>query len=684
MTSVKAEFGDIGDNDNIGSTGDRYVDKSNADSIIGAGSRCLSSPDSGDLSSKIPDLEDETAVDSSGKVDLDGVGAENNVEYEYIDSGSVLVESEKNELDVVETGLTSDSPNNVGPMIYNNYDNNSDSNISHEVGANYRFCSTDLDLTTASTNNSGSNKDVNNGNLAVNGGIVSGSGVHFNTGNNSVAASSGPTVPAKIFCGGLCDITTNASLRAHFSPYGEIVDSVVLTEKSTGRSRGFGFITFASEESVDAVLSSPQIVDGKEIDCKRAVPRGAIQNTDGPDDNSETVVGSGTGNANATIGSIGGGSGNARHNSGYSSGFSATKIFVGGLPQSCSDEKLREHFGKYGSIKNLSVMVDRDTNRHRGFGFVEYESPESVEEVMRHYYDHQIDNKWVECKKALPREIMAGNSNGVNNINNNNNNSLGGSNIGGNAGILGTSGGIRSRNNNGISTAASAAAAAAAAAAASSGYNSDYFRNPYITPQQIHAGALASQHIYGRYGGRHDPRYVYSGYPCTTSAMYMPGGYGQIHHPSASSTPGAGSGVSIPPIMPTMGSHYAHNAAGGDNVAVTQTNNLGDGNSSSGNNSGVCVNSGYDSNAHKDRSNGNVIGISEQNISNIGNSSVYPYNQRTAVVSGVSPQIYHHQTGAIRPGPYNSTQGRYAPSGAVPYPAVSGVVQTNGRARGMY
>ncbi|OII78048.1 RNA recognition family protein [Cryptosporidium andersoni] len=271
----------------------------------------------------------------------------------------------------------------------------------------------------------------------------------------SLPCQSGPTVPAKIFCGGLSDITTNTSLRTHFSPYGEIVDSVVLTEKTTGRSRGFGFITFASEESVDAVLASPQIVDGKEIDCKRAVPRGAIQTNETEGDPGDNKVTSSVSSSGAVT------------NNNSSGTFNATKIFVGGLPQSCTDEKLREHFGKYGMIKNLSVMVDRDTNRHRGFGFVEYESPESVEEVMRHYYDHQIDNKWVECKKALPREIMAG---GVN------------SNI---------------ANNRIIQT---------VSVPQISGY-AEYYRNSYMP---IHSG-VQGQQMYGRYG-RHDPRYMYASY----------------------------------------------------------------------------------------------------------------------------------------------------------------------------
>ncbi|KAF7457200.1 heterogeneous nuclear ribonucleoprotein 1-like [Cryptosporidium felis] len=492
------------------------------------------------------------------------------------------------------------------------------------------------------------------------------------------SSSGGPTVPAKIFCGGLSDVTTNASLRTHFSPYGEIVDSVVLTEKTTGRSRGFGFITFASEESVDAVLSSPQIVDGKEIDCKRAVPRGVIQANE-TEDSTENNQTSNSNTSNAVItnvnssGTSGNGSANNSSNatgrshmgnsSGSSGGFSATKIFVGGLPQSCTDEKLRDHFGKYGTIKNLSVMVDRDTNRHRGFGFVEYESPDAVEEVMRHYYDHKIDNKWVECKKALPREIMAGNSNQ--------------NNIGGHGG--GSMGSSRVRANPGIT---------AGSAAANSSY-ADYYRNPYLP---VHAGGVPSQQIYGRYG-RHDPRYMYAGYASGYSSNIYTGGYGQIpqmHHTAAPGPPSSnGMGVSMPSVIPTLGSHFGE-------VSSEQTGNLQVQAAGQTNNSNSSLNASSNSSSTANPNSGNFENqdgyISEQQ--GMPDSNLHSYHHPTASVAaapatapsaahpsrpGMPPHVY--APNMVRPGPY--AQGRYAPSGALPY-SVPGTVPTHGRMRGMY
>ena len=55
---------------------------------------------------------------------------------------------------------------------------------------------------------------------------------------------------SKLFVGGLAWATNNDSLRDHFQSFGEVVDSKVITERDTGRSRGFGFVTYATMKAL--------------------------------------------------------------------------------------------------------------------------------------------------------------------------------------------------------------------------------------------------------------------------------------------------------------------------------------------------------------------------------------------------------------------------------------------------
>ncbi len=65
----------------------------------------------------------------------------------------------------------------------------------------------------------------------------------------------------KIYVGNLSFDTTTADLESHFSQFGEFEDVKLITDRETGRSKGFAFITFASEKDAQASLAS----DGTEF-----------------------------------------------------------------------------------------------------------------------------------------------------------------------------------------------------------------------------------------------------------------------------------------------------------------------------------------------------------------------------------------------------------------------------------
>ncbi|KAG5205117.1 hypothetical protein JEQ12_019562 [Ovis aries] len=78
----------------------------------------------------------------------------------------------------------------------------------------------------------------------------------------------------KLFIGGLSFEITDESLRSHFEQWGTLTDCVVMRDPNTKRSRGFGFVTYATVEEVDAAMNArPHKVDGRVVEPKRAVSR---------------------------------------------------------------------------------------------------------------------------------------------------------------------------------------------------------------------------------------------------------------------------------------------------------------------------------------------------------------------------------------------------------------------------
>lgn len=88
------------------------------------------------------------------------------------------------------------------------------------------------------------------------------------------------TTKCKVFVGGLPSSCNSEEFRNYFQTFGEVVDAQVMIDHNTGNSRGFGFVTFASEATVEQVVgpgrsNTRHEIMGKNVEVKRAEPKGA-------------------------------------------------------------------------------------------------------------------------------------------------------------------------------------------------------------------------------------------------------------------------------------------------------------------------------------------------------------------------------------------------------------------------
>ncbi|CAH8336976.1 unnamed protein product [Eruca vesicaria subsp. sativa] len=183
----------------------------------------------------------------------------------------------------------------------------------------------------------------------------------------------------KLFIGGISWDTDEERLREYFSKYGDLVESVIMRDRTTGRARGFGFIVFADPCVAERVIMEKHIIDGRTVEAKKAVPR---------DD--QQVLKRHASPMHLMSPSHGG---NGR----------TKKIFVGGLPSSITEAEFKNYFDQFGTIADVVVMYDHNTQRPRGFGFITFDSEESVDMVL-HKTFHELNGKMVEVKRAVPKE----------------------------------------------------------------------------------------------------------------------------------------------------------------------------------------------------------------------------------------------------------------------------------------
>jgi RNA recognition motif-containing protein len=83
--------------------------------------------------------------------------------------------------------------------------------------------------------------------------------------------------------------------------------------------------------------------------------------------------------------------------------FMAAKLYVGNLPYSATEDGLKTHFSSAGSVASVKIIIDRETGRSKGFGFVEMESDDGAQSAVSQLDGQEYEGRSLRVSEAKPQ-----------------------------------------------------------------------------------------------------------------------------------------------------------------------------------------------------------------------------------------------------------------------------------------
>jgi len=191
----------------------------------------------------------------------------------------------------------------------------------------------------------------------------------------------GEEEPSKtIFVGNVSWNVDNDRLSQEFSECGEVLDARVQLDRNTGRSRGFGYVTFATTEAVEAAiaLNGTKEVDGRTLNIDRS--------TDNKGGNREKRAQAFGDTRSAT----------------------SNVLFVGNLSWDTTEDNVWEIFKEHGAVDSVRLPTDRETGKPKGYGYVEYSTVESAQAAIEALSGQEINGRNIRLDFSTPRDGNGG------------------------------------------------------------------------------------------------------------------------------------------------------------------------------------------------------------------------------------------------------------------------------------
>lgn len=170
----------------------------------------------------------------------------------------------------------------------------------------------------------------------------------------------------RIHVGNLPYHATERDLTSLFEQVGRVVSARIMMDRDTGRSKGFGFVEMDNEDADQAILRLNQTaLNGQLLSVTEA---------------------------------------RARPPASADRGIPPSRLFVGNLPYEATAAELKELFSEAGLVSFISLPVDRESGKPRGFAFVEFPDPAHAAEAIRRFHNYSFKGRALAVNEARARE----------------------------------------------------------------------------------------------------------------------------------------------------------------------------------------------------------------------------------------------------------------------------------------
>ena len=178
-----------------------------------------------------------------------------------------------------------------------------------------------------------------------------------------------------IFVGNLSWAVDNDRLSQEFADCGEVVSARVQLDRNTGKSRGFGYVTFATTEAVDAAvaLNGSKEIDGRSLNLDKSTDNGA---------NKEKRA-QAFGDARSAPSKV---------------------LFVGNLSWNTVEDTLWDAFSEYGEVTSVRLPTDRESGKPKGYGYIEFGAVDSAQKAISAMNGKDLDGRPIRLDFTQPRD----------------------------------------------------------------------------------------------------------------------------------------------------------------------------------------------------------------------------------------------------------------------------------------